>query len=66
MSLGASLFVLLFGFPSQEDKLAATKGSNHWIMDLGNLEMGARLIFTAAALCDLWSMRTVDNMPISF
>ena len=46
----------------QEDKHAATKGSNRWIMDIGNVELGARLIFTAAALCDLWSMKMVDNI----
>lgn len=50
----------------QEDKVAATKGSNTWIMDLSNVEMAARLIFTAAALCDIWSIKMVDNISTSF
>lgn len=49
----------------QEDKAAAMKGANILSMDMGNVEMAARLIFTVAALCDIWSVRVVDNIVTS-
>ena len=42
--------------------MASMKGFNILSMDMCNLEMVARMVFTAAALCDIWSIAMQDNV----
>jgi hypothetical protein len=35
-----------------------------WSIELGSMEVAARCIFTLAVLCDIWSIKMVDNMNI--
>jgi hypothetical protein len=35
-----------------------------WSAELGTMELAGRCIFTLAVLCDIWSIRMVDNMNI--
>ncbi len=35
-----------------------------WSIELGSMEIAARCIFTLAVLCDIWSIKMVDNMNI--
>jgi hypothetical protein len=35
-----------------------------WTMELGRIEIAARCIFTIAVVCDVWSLRIMDNENI--